>query len=1029
YNGKQYYCASDVAKILGVSKKTVCQWNNELWHGAQQFTADLKTHDGVYLYTVERVEQIKSVYHPKWMRGGYEPSPAEDDAQIDKPDDDATNARIRDDIKRAHTNLQNLSFADSRGLDVKTLRRFGFGYLKAWRHPKTPNAQPTSRIIAPLGDGHDAYNAILTPSERKRVEPQRKRGKPPKWTEKCLTAGSKLVFNPDDLKKSIVVVTEGEIDCASLWQAAQHGKKPNPSDDANSAGFVALGGAGQYANLINCLKASPTKPKVIVLFDSDDHRTDDKSPGRERAEELRKKLWDIGVVAVKEFLDDVMSDDDKRAVGGKIDPNAILQAQGDGKLYWIFASVVKKAREDFKQAEYEMEQFKEAREADKRDDRRPRDLSPEIDALIARIKDEVPISRLVEKGYLQHSEKGGSHPDGYCCPWCGSGTGKNKTGALKIFDGGADPHVVCHACKKGGNVITTFAQVKNLPTTGKEFFSTLREMCDEFNVKYAPSIFDKQPSRTRLAELQARPPSPARDAAIIKEIRDACTWSRDKHGKPTTIKATSANLNLIFTEDPNLRGLIGYDEFQAADVFLRQPPWRKDNVVKKPLEDRDDGLLAFYLRENYAELHSRELIYEATIAHSQKHAFHDVKEYFYHLPRWDGKPRAETLFVDFLRVKDTPFAREVTRKWLLGAVARIFRPGCRFQFALTLQGRQGVGKSYILERLGGAWHGVLNDSVDDPHAIDAIQAMWICELKEFKATRKADVNSLKSFIDTSADTRRASYGRRATKVPRHNANAITVNDKQFLSDKTGNRRFPILESQSAAGDYIEGLTDEFIAQVWAEVFTWYNALTADDTDRDNRKVDKALELSRDAQQQVEAVAEKFMRDDGLANEIQGYLDTPIPAQVIWHTLTKEERRTFMTQGSLRVGGGEAELTTRIRNRKWNRSGIDADVIELHRVLSCGNEGKNYNGDPDAKAIYIYGTELRQHVSVSEILAEAFSRGDKRANNYSVGEVMDAMSDWKLGERLRGADPQYPDVRKPYLRDKPIDDEPTHDTQP
>ena len=70
YEGVEYYGAEDVAKIIGVSKPAVIDW-----HKKNLFTADKRAHDGRYLYTVERVEQLKSVYHPKWMRGGYEPSP------------------------------------------------------------------------------------------------------------------------------------------------------------------------------------------------------------------------------------------------------------------------------------------------------------------------------------------------------------------------------------------------------------------------------------------------------------------------------------------------------------------------------------------------------------------------------------------------------------------------------------------------------------------------------------------------------------------------------------------------------------------------------------------------------------------------------------------------------------------------------------------------------------------------------------------------------------------------------------------
>ena len=82
FNGKEYFAAADIAKILGVAKKTVLQWNNELWHGAQWFTADIKTHDGVYLYEIERVEQLKSVYRPDWhkqpvLRSDAHPAPVQ----------------------------------------------------------------------------------------------------------------------------------------------------------------------------------------------------------------------------------------------------------------------------------------------------------------------------------------------------------------------------------------------------------------------------------------------------------------------------------------------------------------------------------------------------------------------------------------------------------------------------------------------------------------------------------------------------------------------------------------------------------------------------------------------------------------------------------------------------------------------------------------------------------------------------------------------------------------------------------------
>ena len=79
FNGKKYYGAADVAKIIGVSKKTVWQWQTTLYFDCPLFTADERAHDGRYLYEVERVMQLKSVYHPNWTRGGYQPSPTTSD--------------------------------------------------------------------------------------------------------------------------------------------------------------------------------------------------------------------------------------------------------------------------------------------------------------------------------------------------------------------------------------------------------------------------------------------------------------------------------------------------------------------------------------------------------------------------------------------------------------------------------------------------------------------------------------------------------------------------------------------------------------------------------------------------------------------------------------------------------------------------------------------------------------------------------------------------------------------------------------
>ena len=81
---------------------------------------------------------------------------------------------------------------------------------------------------------------------------------------------------------------------------------------------------------------------------------------------------------------------------------------------------------------------------------------------------------------------------------------------------------------------------------------------------------------------------------------------------------------------------------------------------------------------------------------------HPVKEYLQGL-EWDGKPRADTLFIDYLGAEDCAYTREVTRKALIGAVARIMEPGCKHDHMLVLVGPQGCRKSTTLAKLGKSW--------------------------------------------------------------------------------------------------------------------------------------------------------------------------------------------------------------------------------------------------------------------------------------------------------------------------------------
>ena len=343
---------------------------------------------------------------------------------------------------------------------------------------------------------------------------------------------------------------------------------------------------------------------------------------------------------------------------------------------------------------------------------------------------------------------------------------------------------------------------------------------------------------------------------------------------------------------------------------------------------------------------------------------------------------------------------------LTAAIARIFHPGCDYQLAPILLGEQGIGKSHCLSRLGGAWYGSLVDDVGDPHAIDAIQKLWFVEIKEMAAMKK-DVDANKRFID---------YARRATTIPRHCVFVITTNNKMCLTDMTGNRRYPIIVCHNKARHFVEGLTDDYIKQVWAEVFAHYNELFKDGFD------EKKLVLSRDAQTQSDEIAEDYLRDDGMESEIRAYLDIKILPLVLWYLLTREERREFIKNGRLVMIDAVKEFNHRRRARGGKDAIVQRDVDLISSCLAPAQnkhwlriEHKTIQGN-DVDEYILYGSELRQHICAVEIYNECFGN-DKRKSPTRINEILNRIDGWNLGGDISKADPAYLRQRKVFYREE------------
>jgi predicted P-loop ATPase len=353
--------------------------------------------------------------------------------------------------------------------------------------------------------------------------------------------------------------------------------------------------------------------------------------------------------------------------------------------------------------------------------------------------------------------------------------------------------------------------------------------------------------------------------------------SINKNGQ---IKDDLQNLVLIIQHDENLKG-IAYNQHRDGIDVKDNLPWKQ---VKNGWNDSDMSALKVYFDRAYG-IWSPTKLKEALIAVAAERAYHPIKEYLNALPDWDGVKRLDTILINYLGAEDNEYSRAVIRKTLVVAVARIYKPGTKFDSVLILNGPQGIGKSTFFAKLGGKWFSdslTIND-MRDKAAAEKLQGYWLLELGELAGIKKTDVETVKSFVSRTDDKYRASYGVNVESHPRQCVIVGTTNSENgFLRDITGNRRFwPVRVS----GDSIKKAWDlQDIDQIWAEVLYVY------------RKGEELFLKGNEAQIAISQQADAMETDDreGLVRE---YLGKLLPED--WSAMDLYERRNFLSGGDFR----------------------------------------------------------------------------------------------------------------------------------
>lgn len=308
--------------------------------------------------------------------------------------------------------------------------------------------------------------------------------------------------------------------------------------------------------------------------------------------------------------------------------------------------------------------------------------------------------------------------------------------------------------------------------------------------------------------------------------------------------------------------------------------------------DAEESRMRAYFERQYS-MYSQVKMTDAMLIYWNSHKVNPLTDLLESLV-WDGKPRVENFLHEVMKADDNEYTRECSRLIFAGGIHRAYRPGCKFDDMIVLIGTQAAGKSTIVRWLN------MEDqffreikTISGKEGIEAIRGVWIGEVGELMAmTRVKEAEAVKAYITSQEDSYRPPYQKNVQTIPRRCVFIGTTNNPQFLTDKTGNRRFYPVKVWSFAYKLYdnEHAIREYIRQCWAEAVHLY-------------KEDKLQPFAKaEVLEQIRAAQEAAMEDDWRIGAIEQYLNDSKPQQgatvsviELWHRALGEPEESKPTR--------------------------------------------------------------------------------------------------------------------------------------
>ncbi len=270
------------------------------------------------------------------------------------------------------------------------------------------------------------------------------------------------------------------------------------------------------------------------------------------------------------------------------------------------------------------------------------------------------------------------------------------------------------------------------------------------------------------------------------------------------------NVYLVLYRHPAWVGVIGWNDFTRRIEKIKPTPFGSPPGEWKTSDDYETGL--WLAQQCDLLIRSEGAIMAGVAMCADKTKFHPPREWLECLLAWDGVPRLENYLADCVGCDNTRYAQLVGKFFMIGLVARIFKPGCSMQYMPILEGLQGIGKSSLWRTLGGEWFQDTPLKLGDKDAYLQLTGVLIYEIAEMDSFNKAESTLVKGFITQENDRFREPYARRPVDNLRQCVFVGTTNHGEYLKDTTGNRRFWPIRAVYSDTDLMKAIRDMLFAE-------------------------------------------------------------------------------------------------------------------------------------------------------------------------------------------------------------------------